>query len=233
MRSPAARLIPWVLLLGLGLPGCMRTLWLEPPRLDPSATFSAYRTHDGFTIARAEGGKSGTIDPEGWSGWAPSFHVVLAGTTIAELRLASPAHVEIRDPGNPSAPLMGEIVPSWEDGAIRLTMRAQKQETLHTRSFRRTETTSGLAVLTRNTQITLDLRGTYRGEVRDDSSLPNGWYQVGIWEPSGRRVYESNVPRDFSVAEAAAVAVALDSEVDFIRRTASNAYRGAGGTFER
>src|SRR5262249_23595974 len=42
-------------------PGCTRTLGLEPPRLD-----------HGFTIARAEGGKSGSIDPAGWSGWASS-----------------------------------------------------------------------------------------------------------------------------------------------------------------
>ena len=232
MRNLPARLLPWVLLLGL--PGCMRTLGLEPPRLDPSATFSAYRTHDGFTIARAEGGKSGSIDPAGWSDWAPTFRVVLAGSTIANLRLESPGHVQVRDPANPGGPLMGEIVPRWEDGAIRLTMRAPKEETLHTRSFRSTETTSGLAVLTRNTQSTLDLRGTYRAEVRDDSSLPDGWYQVGVWEPSGRRVYESNVPRDFTVVEAAAVTVALDAEVEFIRRTASNAYRGSmGGGFER
>jgi hypothetical protein len=46
------------------LAGC-RSIGLSPPEIDSQATFAAYRTNEGLTIARIEGGKTGTIDAAG------------------------------------------------------------------------------------------------------------------------------------------------------------------------
>jgi len=119
------------------------------------------------------------------------------------------------------------VDPSWEDGAIRLTIRPATGPTLHTHSFRRVDVTSGLGVLSRNMQSTLDLRGDYRSDLREKDEHVVGWLQVRAWEPSAQRVYEAVFPQGFSVVDICAAVVALDSEVEFIRRTLSDANTGA------
>jgi hypothetical protein len=209
------------------LAGCS-AMGLAPPDIDPQATFAAYRTHDGLAIARAEGGATGTIDAAGWSGFAPAYHVELGGQRIAELRVPSPGQVEIRASG--TGAVAGEVQPSWNDGAIRLAIRPAGGDALRTRSFRTVAATSGLSLLTRNAQSSLDLRGTYRSDLRDAGDRIVGWLQVRVWEPSGRRVYEAVFPQGFPVADAAAAAVALDSELDWIKRYVFDATRGSIGT---
>src|SRR5262249_2501547 len=129
------------------------TLGLSPPEIDRAATFAAYRTTSGLAIVRVEGGSNGTIDAIGWSGFAPAFRVQVGGRPLGGLRLPSPARVDARSADGASA---GMVDPSWEDGAIRLTIRPATGPTLHTHSFRRVDVTSGLGVLSRNMQSTLD-----------------------------------------------------------------------------
>src|SRR5262245_57447881 len=219
----AARTVLTLLVLPV-LWGCARVssvAGLTPPDIDPGATFAAYRTHDGLTIARAPGGATGTVDAAGWSDMAPSFRVEVGGRTVARLRVPSTAQVDI-DAGG----VRGQVQPSWDDGAIRLTIRSTTGETLRTRTFRAIETTSGLSLLTRNAQTTLDMRGTYRSDLRDASDQVVGWLQVHVWEPSGRHVYEAVFPEGFPTADAAAAALALDSEVAWIRRFVLDVNRG-------
>lgn len=224
----------WVATLVLAaLAGCSyRALGLAPPEIDPKATFAAYRTHDGLAIARAEGGLTGTIDAAGWSDLAPAYRVALGGNVVGELRVPSPGRIEVRAPG--TGAVVGEVQPSWDDGAIRLAIRPTGGDLLRTRTFRAAETTSGLSILTRNAQSSLDLRGTYRSDLRDAGDHVVGWLQVRVWEPSGRRVYEAVFPAGFPVADAAAAALALDSEIDWIKRYVLDAIRGStGGAIER
>jgi hypothetical protein len=197
------------------------TAGLTPPEINPQATFAAYKTHDGLTIARVPGGATGTIDAAGWSDMAPAYRVEVGGRTVAQLRVPSTAQVDVQGGG-----VRGQVQPSWDDGAIRLTLRSTTGETLRTRSFRAIETTSGLSLLTRNAQTTLDMRGTYRSDLRDASDRVVGWLEVHVWEPSGRHVYEAVFPDGFPTADAAAAALALDSEVVWIRRYVLDVNRG-------
>jgi hypothetical protein len=143
----------------------------------------------------------------------------------------STAQVVVRAAGT-GAP-EGGVDPSWDDNAIRLTIRQAGGARLRTRTFRAAETTSGLSLPTRNAQTTLDLRGTYRSDLRDGDAIV-GWLQVRVWEPSGRRVYEGVFPQGFPVADAAAAALALDSEIDWIKRYVYDTNRGLlGGAMER
>jgi hypothetical protein len=209
------------------LAGCS-AMGLSPPEIDSRATFAAYRTSEGLTIARTEGGKTGTIDALGWSGLVPTYRVVVGGVSLGELRVPSTARVEVRSTDPPDRPSHGEIVPDWDDGAIRLAIRPGTGDTLRTRTFHRVATTAGLTVLTRNMLSQADMRGTYRSDLRGPVDSVVGWLQVHIWEPSGQRVFEGAFPRGFPVADAAAAALALDSEVDWIRRYAFDLSRGAG-----
>jgi hypothetical protein len=211
--------------LALALPlvcGCS-ALGLSPPELDPNAQFAAYRTPDGLAIARAEGGRSGTIDAAGWASFAPQYRVRLAGEPIGELRVPSPGRVDMRAPGGAA---LGDVEPSWVDGAIQLLVKVGADR-LRTRRFRREGVSSGLSLLTRNAQSTLDLRGTYRGEFYDDTDAQVGWLQVRVWEPSGRRVYEGVFPSGFPVLAQAAAAIALDSEIEWILRWVRDLTRGS------
>jgi hypothetical protein len=226
--TPSSRMLAAT---GLAMVTGCAALGLAPPSLDPNATFAAYRTPDGLAIARAEGGATGTIDAAGWSGLAPAFRVRVGGQTIADLRVPSTARVEVGAPAGGA--VRGEVVPTWDDGAIRLAIRPTSGDALHTRTFRRVETSSGLSVLTRNALTSLDLRGTYRSDLRDGADRVVGWLQVRVWEPSGRNVYEGVFPPGFPVADAAAAALALDSEMLWIKRYVFDATQGATGGLER
>jgi len=230
--SSRARPARWLVVLVLGLAGCLyRTLGLEPPEFDSNATFAAYRTHDGLAIARAEGGSSGTLDAAGWSGLTPTYHLRLGDVPVAELQVPTTAQVVIRGPGGGASE--GGVDPSWEDGAIRLVIRDATGERLHTRRFRAPEYTPGLRLLTRAAQTSLDMRGTYRSDLIDAHDAVVGWLQARVWEPSGRRVYEGVFPQGYPVAAAAAAALALDSEIDWIKRFVFDATRGSTGAITR
>src|SRR5262249_61943877 len=120
--------------------------------------------------------------------------------------------------------VQGEIVPL---GRRRLAIRPTTGDALRTRSFRTVETTSGLSLITRNAQTNLDLRGTYRSDLRDAGDHVVGWLQVRVWEPSGRRVYEAVFPPGFPPVDMAAAAVALDSEVQWIRSHVTDSFQGS------
>ena len=156
---------------------------------------------------------------------APAYRVEVGGRTVAQLRVPSTALVDVQAGGT-----RGEVQPSWDDGAVRLAIRPTGGELLRTRSFRSVETTSGLSLLTRNAQTTLDMRGTYRSDLRDADDGVVGWLQVHVWEPSGRHVYEAVFPDGFPTADAAAAALALDSEVAWIRRWVLDANRGTSAS---
>jgi hypothetical protein len=214
------------------LAGCS-AMGLAPPEIDSQATFAAYRTSEGLTIARIEGGKTGTIDALGWSGLVPTYRVDVGGVSVGELRVPSTAHVEARSTDPPDRRSHGEVVPDWDDGAIRLTIRSGTGDTLRTRTFHRVGTSAGLSLLTRNMLSGLDMRGTYRSDLRGPGDSVVGWLQVHIWEPSGQRVFEGKFPQGFPVVDAAAAALALDSEVDWIRRYAIDTSRGNAGGMAR
>src|SRR5262249_53329985 len=97
--------------------GC-RPVRLQPPDLDPGATFAAHQVHNGFVIDRVPGGGTGVIEPTGWVNWgSPRFRVRVEGVTLGNLSLIAPARVDIRESAG-----TGHVEPAWDDGALRLTL---------------------------------------------------------------------------------------------------------------
>jgi hypothetical protein len=192
------------------------------PELDPEATFAAHQVHNGFRIDRLQGGSIAVVEPAWWSWGSPKFRVRAADeTTLGDLWLTATAHVVVR---GSSTPREGDVEPTWDDGAIRLTLRPRTGAPVRCGIFKRVGG-SGYSVLSRNAQTLLDVQGTYRAAVTDASDHPVGWWQVYIAEPFQPRLFEGVVP-GVSPAIEAGLTLALNSEIDWIENHTLDVYRG-------
>ena len=207
--------------------GC-RPVQLPAPDLDPGATFAAHQVHNGFVIDRVPGGGTGVIDPAGWLSWgSPRFRVRVEGVTLGDLSLIAPARVDIRESAG-----AGRVEPAWDDGAVRLTLASTTGALLRFGVFQRIGGGGGYSALSRNAQTLLDVQGTYRSTVVDGDEHPVGWWQVRIAEPFQPRVFEGAIP-GLSPAFAAALTLALNSEIDWIENHTLDVFRGSSsGRFD-
>jgi len=218
--------LPFVALLTATL-GCGPVV-VPASNLSSGATFAAHQVHNGFVIDRLQGGGSGVVESARWMNWpgSPQFRVRAEKATLGDLWLISPAHVEVQESAVPRR--AGDVEPSWNDGAIRLTLRPATGGPLRSSVFTRIGGGSGYSVLSRNAQTLLDVRGTYRAEILDASNRRVGWWEVHIAEPFEPRLFEGTVP-EVSPAMEAGMTLALNSEIDWIEDHALDVYRGTSG----
>src|SRR6184192_3118588 len=195
---------------------------LHPPHVpvDPDVTFAAHDEHGRMVVDRLPGDGAAVA----------TFVLRRDGETISALWLGAPGEVEVRASPSRSAPLLGTVDASRDDGAIRLSLRPAGGAALRTDVLERTSPGGGPAVLTRTAQTVLDVRGTYRAEVRDAAGKPAGWLRVriGPYQPAPR-IYDGVLPSGFPPGLAVAAAIAVGSEVDWIEAHAIDVYRGVGG----
>src|SRR4029434_10710978 len=119
-----------------------------------------------FLLDRLPGSDTGTVRPSRWidlSG-TPRLRVRTTQGTQGTLRLVSPAQVVIRDANAQPA---ADVAPSWDAGAIHLTLRPVARTPLRLGPFERVDGNSGYGILTRNAQTNLDVQGTYRATLVD------------------------------------------------------------------
>lgn len=199
---------------------------------DPDATFTAHIEHKTLVLDRLPGGGRGTVVPPGWFRGPGQADRILQrdGATRAAFWLVAPSQVEIHETTTRSSPALGEVVPSWDDGAIRLTLRTPEGEAFTTDRLERVSAGTNVSVLSRNAQSNLDTRGTFRAAVRDAKGGGAGWLRVRVSPyAEAPRIFDGDVPKSVSPALAAASALALDAEVDWIDEHATDAYRGSRG----
>ena len=225
------RRLPSVLLAGtaalaIGCAGLRR-----PLAVDPDANFAAHREHGGLVVDRLAPGRAGELRPARWVRLPgdPTFVLEVDGERIAALWVAGERVVVRRAPAE-DAPVVGEIDPAWDAGAIRLVIRAADGSSLRTDPFARKVADTGPDALTRASQTVIDVRGTYQAALRDAKGAPVGWLRVrvGPYLPAPR-IFEGVVPAAVDPALSAAAAVALDAEIDWIEAHALDVYRGDGG----
>ena len=200
--------------------------------IDPDVTFAAHQEHGRVVADRLPGDGSAVATPPGWLRWpgGATFVVRGDGQTIAGLWLGAPGDVEVRASASRRAPLVGTIAATHDDGALRLSLVAAGGQPLRTDVLQRTAPGGGPPVLTRAVQTVVDVRGTYRGELRDAAGHSVGWLRVriGPYLPAPR-IYDGVLPADLPPGVAVATAVALGSEIDWIEAHALDVYRGVGG----
>src|SRR5436853_27601 len=84
-------------------------------------------------------------------------------------------------------------------------------------------------VLSRIAQTSVDVRGTYRAVVRNAQGGEVGWLRVKISPyQESPRIYDGVLPSDVAPGTAAAIAVALCSEIDWIENHTLDVNRGTG-----
>jgi len=208
----------------------------HPVAVDPDANFAAHREHGGLVVDRLGPGRAGELRPARWVRLPgdPTFVLEADGERIAALWVAGERVVVRRAPAE-DAPVVGEIDPAWDAGAIRLVIRAADGSSLRTDPFARKVADTGPDALTRASQTVIDVRGTYQAALRDAKGAPVGWLRVrvGPYLPAPR-IFEGVLPATVDPALSAAAAVALDAEIDWIEAHALDVYRGNGeGGLER
>jgi hypothetical protein len=202
---------------------------LAPAAVDSGATFVAHRVHGGYAIDRLNDGSTGTIRSVARFGSpGPTFEVRRDDGVHAALWLVASATVRARRSTSPAAPLALSVEPGWDDQAIRLTVRDGEGRSYRTDPLARADGRAGIAVLRRGVDTTLDARGTFRGAIRDRGGAPVGWIEARVTRPDEPRVFQGVLPEDGAVM-GSALAVALDSEIDWIEDHALDVYRGTGG----
>lgn len=190
------------------------------------ATFAAHAEHARLVMDRIQGEEAADIIAPGWLR-PPSAPLELraGGRRLALLRPIGPGAVEVltTDRGEPRA--IGRVEPRWDNGAIRLTLRTADGERFETGFFERVSAGAAPRRLCRATETILDLRGTYRASLSDPRGTPVGWLRVQVdsWgsSPTGA------LPETVAPGLAAAAALALDSEIDWIETHSQDVYRGS------
>jgi hypothetical protein len=208
------------LALACGAGGC-RPVVLPASEIDPQVTFAARQVHNGFVIDRLPGGGPGSVVSArllNWDGRA-EFRVSDEGGPIGIVALTAPARVRMGE---------GEIQPSWDDGAIRLTLPEASGATLHLGPFERIGWSGGYSVLSRNARTNLDVVGRYRAVVLDANDEAVGWWEVKVADPIEPRRFQGVLPGVSPLTQAGLV-VALDSEIDWIEDHVLDVYRGSSG----
>jgi len=207
---------------------------LSPARVpvEPDVTFAAHEEHGRVVVDRLPGDGAAVATPPGWFRlWGgPTFVLRREGEAISALWRAAPGEVRVRASAARTAALIGTVEPSHEDGAVRLTLHPAGAAPLRTDVLERTSPGGGPPRLTRTAQTVLDVRGTYRAEVRDAAGKPAGWLRVriGPYQPAPR-IYDGVLPSEVPPGLAVAAVVAVGSEIDWIEDHALNVYRGTGG----
>ena len=203
----------------------------HPVAVDPDANFAAHREHGRLVVDRLGPGRAGELQPPRWVRLPgdPTFVLEADGERIAALWVLGQRVVVRRAPAE-DAPVLGEIDPAWDAGAIRLVIRATDGSSFRTDAFARKVADTGPDALTRASQTVIDVRGTYQAALRDAKGAPVGWLRVrvGPYLPAPR-IFEGVVPKAVDPALSAAAAVALDAEIDWIEAHALDVYRGDGG----
>lgn len=226
MSPLGTALVAGGLVLACGTSGCTPTI-LPTSELDPLATFAAHQVHAGFLLDRLPGSDTGIVEPPTWINLSgtPRFRVRTTRGTQGTLRVTSPAQVVIYDAGaHPAA----DVAPTWNAGAIHLTLLPVTGAPLRLGPFERLDGNSGYSVLTRNAQTSLDIQGTYRATIRDQGDRPVGWLQVRILDSYGARVFQGILPA-ISPEQQAGLMLALNSEIDWIENVVTDVHRGTSG----
>src|SRR5574340_416187 len=157
----------------------------------------------------------------------PRFPLRAEGQTIAAFWFPEPGHMIVRQSADPQSPLIGEIHAGWTQGAIHLAPQPAHGAALQTSEFRRIDGRVVTASLSSQARTAIDMRGTYRAELRDATGQPVGWLRVQISPfAAARRIYDGVVPVPLNGPLVTAAVALLDYDVDYIREHAVDVHLG-------
>ena len=180
-----------------------------------AATFSARETHSGLRVNRPDGTTVGRLATNGWfrRPGAPDLVYREGGVPIAGIWESAPDAAVVRSGTTEKAPIIGRIVPSWNDGELSLTIEPAGGVPVRTTVFERVP--GGGAALDRDTSTRFALEGTYRATLHATGGADAGWLSIDV-DPEGAIRFSGDLPPAIPPALAAAAAAAVEDEIDFI-----------------
>ena len=188
--------------------------------VDAGVAFAMHRRGDGFVVDRMREGGAGELVSPGWLSVADAPKLVLRsdGEVRAALWAVGRTRILVRAEASTRAPRTGEVLASWENGAIRLSLWTEGGRTLTTDTFRRSDDDrADHALLGRDADGGTAPAGTYRAALRDADGTDVGWVRARLRAlPGVDRVYDAVLPPGVDDGLAAAAAVAIDAEIDWI-----------------
>jgi hypothetical protein len=207
-----------MVLLAAGLLGGGCVVAANPIPAEPGVTFAAHTVHGGLVVDHMQNGDTGMAQPEGGlsSLTHPEYDVHFNGAN-GDRRLVGTGPIVIHRGTSDEGPVSGRVEPSWDDQAIRLTLRPTNGPPLKTDVFSRTDAAAGMDEITRTANTSLDLRGSYQATLRDPEGRDVGWLRVEV-SPRGATMtkVEGVLPPTVGEGMAVAAAETLREEVDWI-----------------
>jgi hypothetical protein len=200
---------------------------LRAMAVDPDADFAAHLEHRGMVIDRMEGNESAVLKPDG--SWFSNRYLLRSdGKTIAALRFKDPDHITVRQSADPTAPVVGRVEGTWDNGALRLTLQPADGPAYTLGRFHRIDYTSRPALLgSTSTSTILGVRGLYRAELRDAHGNTVGWLRLRITSPEGgTHIYDGSLPASLDGPLATAAVELVDADVDRLERDVIDVYQG-------
>lgn len=205
---------------------------VHPPNIVPSpnVNFAAHVDHQGLIVDRVGRDQHGILESVAAVGFskAPDFVLNIDGATEAAI-WSQGADEVVRTAPDPAAPLIGNIHTIWDDSnAVRLVFETAGGATFRTDLFRRVDHSGEPQALGEPVTMTAHARGVYIAQIRDRDSTPVGWLRVEVASRGSAvtQVYDGVLPSDLNGPLAVAAVVRLDSEVQAMRKNATDPYSG-------
>src|SRR5262245_9110499 len=177
-----------------------------------AAPFAARETHRGLVVDR-----DGTTARLGANGWfrragEPTLVYREGGAPVAGVWVSGSGAV-VRSGTTESSPMIGRIVPSYDNDLLRLTIEPAGGPAFQTTTFARAAGTGGGA-LSRDASVRAALEGSYRTTLKAADGSDAGWLSVDI-NAEGAARFAGDFPPAIPPALVAATAAAVGGEVDF------------------
>ena len=200
-------------------------VWSRPAQAErfllarPETTFAAHAIHAGLQIDRMRGGEPTVLKPSGWFRWPGEPILVMRtdGQHEIGLWLVETGSVVVRDGVTEDAPVIGRVEPRWDDEAIRLTLWPRTGPPIRGDVFAHTDPGASPSVLARWAADEVQVQGAYDADFHGPDGRTVGWLGVDIgYHQAAFVMYEGYLPPEVDEGLAAATAVALGSEIDWI-----------------
>jgi hypothetical protein len=164
------------------------------------------------------GGTTGMLVANGWlrDPGKPRFVYREGGAVIAGIWGSGPDVTLVRSGLTEQAPVIGRVVPSWDEDRLWLTIEPADATAVRTSVFNLVSggAPSGTA-LDRDTSTRVALEGIYRSTLQLGRGEEVGWLSVEV-DPEGATRFQGDLPATIPPALAAATAEVIDGEVNLI-----------------
>ena len=180
-----------------------------------AAPFAARETHRGLVIERA-GGPAARLAPNRTLFRRPSdpTFVYREGGAVTAAVWETGSSAVVRSGTTESAPIVGRIVPSWNDNELMLSIEPAAGPAIRTTAFKRTSG-GGSDALDRDTSTREGLEGAYVATLTGKDGAKVGSMSVDV-DPESATSFTGDLPSVIPAPLAAAAAQAVDAEVAFI-----------------